>query len=193
VPMSVVKAILMRAFGHPEGALGRLGGIIMARMNQRMAARAIELLDVQLSNKVLEVGFGPGVTIQLLAKSVLSGRVAGIDPSEEMIAQAAARNRKVIESGQVDLCQGSAGLLPFADNIFDRVLTINSMQIWPDAIAGLREMRRVMKPSGRIAVGFTRYSGQPKSGLIKKVVAAGFAYTQVVESEEGFCALATKP
>jgi len=191
--MSVAKAILMRAFGHPKGALGRLGGIVMARMNQRMAARAIELLDVQPSNKILEVGFGPGVAIQLLAKSVLSGRVAGIDPSEEMIAQAAARNRKAIESGQVDLCRGSAERLPFADNSFDRVLTINSMQIWPDAIAGLREMRRVMKPSGRIAVGFTRYSGQPKSGLIEKVVAAGFAHAQVVESEEGFCALATKP
>src|SRR5215467_1727633 len=99
--MSVAKAILMRAFGHPKGALGRLGGIVMARMNQRMAARAIELLDVQPSNKILEVGFGPGVAIQLLAKSVLSGRVAGIDPSEEMIAQAAARNKKAIESGQV--------------------------------------------------------------------------------------------
>jgi ubiquinone/menaquinone biosynthesis C-methylase UbiE len=165
----------------------------MARMNQRMAARAIELLDVQLSNKVLEVGFGPGVAIRLLAKSVLSGRVAGIDPSEEMIAQAAARNRKAIESGRVDLCRGSAELLPFADNSFDRVLTINSMQIWPDPIGGLREIRRVMKPGGRIALGFTRYSGQPKSRLMESVAAAGFAYTQVVESEEGFCALATKP
>jgi len=150
--MSVAKAILMRAFGHPKGALGRLGGIVMARMNQRMAARAIELLDVQPSNKILEVGFGPGVAIQLLAKSVLSGRVTGIDPSEEMIAQAAARNRKAIESGQVDLCRGSAERLPFADNSFDRVLTINSMKIWPDAIAGLREMRRVMNPNSAVEI-----------------------------------------
>jgi hypothetical protein len=73
------------------------------------------------------------------------------------------------------------------------VLTINSMQIWPDAIEGLREMRRVMKPSARITVGFTRYSGQPKSGLIEAVVAAGFAHAQVTETEEGFCAIATKP
>jgi len=191
--MSVVKTILMRAFGHPEGALGRLGGIIMARMNQRMAARAIELLDVQLSNKVLEVGFGPGVAIQLLAKSVLSGQVTGIDPSEEMVAQAATRNSKAIESGRVHLRRASVERLPVIDNIFDRVLTINSTQVWPDAIAGLREIRRVMKPGGRITLGFTRYSGQPKSELIEAVVAAGFAYTQVVESEEGFCALATKP
>src|SRR5215471_10137169 len=189
--MSVLTAILMRAFGHPKRNLRGLGGTVISRTIQSKAARAIELLDVQPSNKILEVGFGPGVAIQLLAKSVLSGRVAGIDPSEEMIAQAAARNKKAIESGRVDLCRGSAERLPFADNSFDRVLTINSMQIWPDAIAGLREMRRVMKPSGRIAVGFTRYLGQPKSGLIEKVVAAGFAHAQVVESEEGFCALAT--
>src|SRR5262249_20493392 len=165
--MSVVKTILMRAFGHPEGALGRLGGIIMARMNQRMAARAIELLDVQLSNKVLEVGFGPGVAIQLLAKWVLWGQGTGNDPSEGMDAQAATRNRKAIESGRVHLRRASVERLPVIDNIFDRVLTINSTQVWPDAIAGLREIRRVMKPGGRITLGFTRYSGQPKSELIE--------------------------
>jgi len=191
--MSVTKTILMRAFGRPKGMLGRLGGIIMGRMNQRMAAQAIELLNVQPTNRVLEVGFGPGVAIQLLAKRVSSGQVTGIDPSAEMVAQAATRNGKAIESGQVDLRRGSVERLPFADNIFDRVLTINSTQVWPDAIAGLREIRRVMKPGGRIALGFTRYSGQPKSRLIKSVAAAGFSNAQVTETEEGFCAIVTKP
>src|SRR6266496_1274807 len=83
--MSVVKSILMRAFGRPQGTLGKIGGCIMARMNQKMGGLAIDLLDVQPSNKVLEVGFGPGVGIELLAKSALSGHVVGIDPSEEMV------------------------------------------------------------------------------------------------------------
>jgi hypothetical protein len=56
----------MRMFGHPKGVLGRLGGMIIARMNRDAAEQVIELLDVQSDDKILEVGFGPGVAIQLL-------------------------------------------------------------------------------------------------------------------------------
>jgi ubiquinone/menaquinone biosynthesis C-methylase UbiE len=70
--MRWVERILMRAFGRPTGVLGRLGGMIMARTNQRMAQRTLELLDVQPGDKVLEIGCGPGVGIQLLASSASS-------------------------------------------------------------------------------------------------------------------------
>jgi ubiquinone/menaquinone biosynthesis C-methylase UbiE len=63
------------------------------------------------------------------------------------------------------LYHGSVERLPFDDNNFDKALATNSMQVWPDAVVGLREMRRVVKPGGRIAIGFTRYSGQPNEGL----------------------------
>jgi ubiquinone/menaquinone biosynthesis C-methylase UbiE len=83
--------------------------------------------------------------------------------------------------------------LPFDDNSFDKALAINSMQVWPDAVAGLREMRRVMKPGGKIALGFTPYSGQPNQGLEETLIAAGFTKAQLVETGKGFCVLATKP
>ena len=73
----------------------------MARANRKCAAWVIDLLDVQPSDKVLEVGFGPGVGIQLLTSSASAGYVAGVDPSKEMVAQAASRNKKTVESGQV--------------------------------------------------------------------------------------------
>ena len=110
-----------------------------------------------------------------------------------MIEQAKARNVKAIESGRVDLRYGSAESLPFEGNTFTKALAINSMQVWPDAVAGLREMQRVMKPGGRIALGFTPYSGQSKNGLPEMLTAAGFTEAHLVEAEEGFCALAIKP
>jgi ubiquinone/menaquinone biosynthesis C-methylase UbiE len=191
--MSVTHSILMRMFGRPKGILGRLGGIIMARMNQQCAAWVTDLLGIQPHDRVLEVGFGPGVGIELLARSVSRGYVAGVDPSEEMVEQATARNAKAVESGRVDLRCGSAERLPFEDTTFTKALAINSMQVWPDAVAGLRELRRVMKPGGRIALGFTPYSGQSKSGLPDMLTAAGFTEVHFVEAEEGFCALALKP
>jgi hypothetical protein len=60
------RQLLMRMFGRPKGIVGRLGGMIMARVNRDAAAQVIELLDVRSDDKVLEVGFGPGVAIQLL-------------------------------------------------------------------------------------------------------------------------------
>jgi ubiquinone/menaquinone biosynthesis C-methylase UbiE len=161
-PMMIGKSLLTRMFGRPKGSLGRLGGIIMARTNRQVAGWAIDLLGVHPSDRILEVGFGPGVGIQLLAKSALSGRVVGVDPSKEMVEQGAARNAKAIEAGRIDLRQASVERLPFEDETFDRALAVNSMQVWPDAPAGLREIRRVMKTGGRIALAFTHHSGQPK-------------------------------
>jgi SAM-dependent methyltransferase len=126
--MSVAHTILMRMFGRPKGSLGRLGGIIMARTNQKCAAWVIDLLGIQPNDRVLEVGFGPGVGIELLTNSVLGGYVAGVDPSEEMVEQAKARNVKAIEGGRIDLRYGSVESLPFEGSTFDKALAVNSMQ-----------------------------------------------------------------
>lgn len=165
----------------------------MARTNRKCAAWVIGLLEIEPNDKVLEVGFGPGVGINLLARLASGGYVIGVDPSKEMVADARARNKKAIESGQVELRRGSVASLPFASSVFDKALAINSMQVWPDASAGLREIRRVMKPGGKIALGFTPYSGQPNSGLIQALTAAGFAKAHVAKKDKNFCALAIKP
>lgn len=188
-----MRNVLMRMFGRPQGLLGQLGGIIMSRMNEACGAWVTELLEVRPNDTVLEVGFGPGVTIQRLSKLAPSGHVAGIDPSREMVEQACARNATAIKDGRTDLRRGSVDSLPFDDDTFGKVLAINSMQVWPDAAGGLREIRRVMKPAGRIALGFTIYSGQPNKGLTELLTAACFTNANVIVKDKWFCALASKP
>jgi SAM-dependent methyltransferase len=173
--MSVTKTLLMRAFGRPQGLLGRLGGRIMACVNADFGTWVGDLLKVGANDRVLEVGFGPGVVIEHLARRTSSGHVAGIDPSREMVAQARVRNADAIRDGRVGLQYGSVESLPFDNESFDKALAINSMQVWPDAQAGLREIRRVMKLGGRIALGFTRHSGQADRGVAEALGAAGFA------------------
>jgi ubiquinone/menaquinone biosynthesis C-methylase UbiE len=192
-PMSFARNILMRMFGRPEGIFGRLGGRIMARSNRDCAAWVVGQLGIRERDSVLEIGFGPGVAIALLAEGTPAGHIAGVDQSVEMVEQATARNAEAIDRGRVSLQRGSVEHLRFADATFDRALAINSMQTWPDAIGGLREVHRVLKPGGALALGFTRHSGQPKRGLAETLLSAGFTAVSVLEHDTDFCARAIKP
>ncbi|BAZ47218.1 hypothetical protein NIES4102_42640 (plasmid) [Chondrocystis sp. NIES-4102] len=189
--MSIVDNLFMQMFGRPQGMLGRFGGIIMARMNKEFTYSVIDLLDIQPNDRVLEIGFGSGMGIQRLAKLASTGYIAGIDYSKEMVEQATAMNLKKVEAGLVDLRQGSVESLPFEDNTFNKALAVNSMQVWSDAAKALQEIRRVQKKvEGKIALGFTPYSGQSSHGLIEILTTAGFTEVKLVNLDDGFCLLA---
>jgi len=103
------------------------------------------------------------------------------------------RNAASIALGVVELHLGSADQLPFEAGIFDAALAINSMQVWPDAPAGLREIGRVIRSGARLAIAFTPHSRQSRTGLAEMVSAAGFVEARIVEGDPGFCVLARKP
>src|SRR5215472_17260143 len=188
--MPVERVIFRRMFGQPTGLLGRLGGVIMARLNRDAAAQVIELLDLTPGDSVLEIGFGPG--IELLAQRMSVRFAAGIDPSREMLAQTTARNAAAIAAGWVELRQGSADQIPFASGTFDRVMSINSVQAWPDAIAGMREVRRVLKADGQVVLGFTPYAGQSNDAVIGALAGAGLGEPRVVDEPDVLCVIAAR-
>src|SRR5262249_59971766 len=131
------------------------GGVTRPRLNRDAAAQVIELLDLTPGDSVLEIGFGPGIGIELLAQRMSVRFAAGIDPSREMLAQATARNAAAIAAGWVELRQGSADQIPFASGTFDRGMSINSVQALPHAIAGMREVRRGVKAERQVRPGLT--------------------------------------
>jgi ubiquinone/menaquinone biosynthesis C-methylase UbiE len=171
--------------------LGWLGGVILARTNRPHAAWVVGLLDVRQQDSVLEIGFGPGVAIELLVHK--AHRVAGVDPSEVMLRQATQRNAAMISERRVELRQASADHLPFVDGSFNKVLAINSMQVWSEPLAGLREISRVLRGNGRLALAFTVHSGQRREGVTELVAAAGFSDCRMVEADQAFCLLASAP
>ncbi len=151
-----------RQFGKPSGVLGALVGRLMASKNAGMNRVAVELLDVRATDRVLEIGFGPGVAIQELAQRANDGLVAGIDPSDVMLRQATKRNRRAIEVGRVVLQNGTAAQLPFDDATFDKVLAVNTFHHWGSAETGLLEVRRVIRPGGTLLLGLRMALAQPR-------------------------------
>lgn len=139
-------------FAHPEGWLGRFVGMILALKNRERNAWTISLLDIQPADQVLEIGFGPGQAIEEVAKLTPNGFVAGIDLSVTMVTQASKRNAALIRAGHVRLEQGAESPLPYEDNKFNKVFAVNSIQFWSNPLAGLQEVKRVLKPGGRIVV-----------------------------------------
>jgi ubiquinone/menaquinone biosynthesis C-methylase UbiE len=138
-------------FGRPSGPLGRLAGYLMARLDAD-DRWIVDLLDVQPHDRVLDVGFGPGLTIALIAERSPSTLVAGVDPSEVMLRQAIRRNRAAMQEGRIDLRLGTVSELPYPDRHFTKACAVHSLYFWHSVEDGLSEVGRVLAPEGRLVI-----------------------------------------
>ena len=143
-------------FHRPHGLGGRAAGWVMAHRgsNRKRNVWAAGLLDVQREDRVLEIGFGPGIAIEEMARRATRGVVVGLDHSEVMVRQATRRNSAAVRAGRVELRLGSAEDLPAFDEPFDRILAVNSLMFWDDPVARLKELRGLLRPGGHIAIVF---------------------------------------
>ena len=96
--------------------------------------------------RVLEVGIGSGLNLPLYGEAVTS--LLGVDPSKELLARAAQAARSLPFS--VDLLPRGAEDLPIASRSIDTVVTTWTLCTIPDAGQALKEMKRVLKPEGRL-------------------------------------------
>ena len=145
---------VVKQFGKPSGFLGRIAGFIMSKRgsNLERGTWGLELLALEPTDRVLEIGFGPGVTIQSMCDIVTAGEIWGLDHSEVMLNQARKRNRAAVDAGRVKLLLGSATDLPSFGVTFDKVLDINSFQFWDDKVGALKNLKKIMRPGGVIAL-----------------------------------------
>jgi len=145
---------------NAHGLVGRVIAFIMARETWSHNLRVIDALGIDQSDRILDMGCGHGRSLTELAARACSGRVVGADPSEMMVEIAARRNRRLIEAARVDVVLAGVESLPFADDFFDKVLCVHVLYFWKDLDVSLREIVRVLKPGGRLALLFRTKADQ---------------------------------
>jgi len=139
---------------HPRGAAGRVAAWEMAHRpsNRQRSDWVVSLLGVRPADKILEIGFGPGLAIAELARAG-AGHVYGIDHSGVMLRRASRRNATAIRAGRVTLIRASVDQIPSAlDGPFDAILAVNSLGFWSAPAERLAALRRRLAPGGRIAI-----------------------------------------
>jgi ubiquinone/menaquinone biosynthesis C-methylase UbiE len=127
-------------------------------MRQRQLNKYRRQVVAAASGRVLEVGVGSGLNFSLYGRQVET--VFGIDPSPRLLA--IARRRAVVAGIHADFLLGSAIAIPLADNTMDTVVMTWTLCSIPDPLTALGEMRRVLKPAGKLLFVEHGLSPEPK-------------------------------
>lgn len=185
--------LIQRMFVRPEGDAGEAGADLMERHGAAMVLEAVARLSLKVDDQMLEIGFGPGLAIEALCRAVTHGHVTGVDPSALMHRRTASRNATAISQRRVTLIEGVAGSLPFADGSFDAALAIDNFHFWPDRVAGLLELRRVLRTDAKFLCAFTPPSGAMRSGIADLFKEVGYLNVVQSESATGFTVMGRNP
>lgn len=160
-------APLTRQLGRPSGRLGAVVLRLLDRANAGLNAAAIAAADVRPGDVVLDLGFGGGVGLRLLAQA------GAVPVGAELSADAVSGARR--RHPGLELVQAGADALPFADGRFAAVVSVNTVYFWPDVPRGLAELHRVLAPGGRLVLAIEaadRIADSPVTGAFANTDAA---------------------
>ena len=169
-------------FAKPSGLFGRLFmGRYLDRANQQGNQLVLETLNIAKDSTVLEIGFGGGDLLIKIAQQLQNGRLFGVEISDAMFKHCQQRIRNEFND-KVSLHMGSVEDLPFEDEIFDRICSVNTLYFWPDLDAGIKQICRALKSDGRCVLGF----GCPKSLAANGYEQRGFSLYTPEQIEQAF-------
>ncbi len=172
----------------PVGLKGRLVARFMGFAHGSLYKAVAAQLALTEEDDFIEIGYGSGIFIKKYASHVRM--VAGVDISEDMVNMARKFNRQMVETGRADLRLGDAGDLEWPDGSFSVAGTIESFFFWPEPVACLKEVYRVLRPDGRLVIGITANKDvkQDFSKLAKKKGFALYSCDDIIQmtKEAGF-------
>ncbi|MFC3077936.1 class I SAM-dependent methyltransferase [Phenylobacterium terrae] len=141
-----------RQLSRPTGLGGRIIRSLMNRGNASLNSYAVEQLRLSADDRVLEIGFGGGVALPRPIRE--AAYVCGVDASPDVVKAATTRFANDVSAGRAEFRVGMVESLPSPDAAFDKALSVNTVYFWKSLESGAREIGRVLKPGGRVVLGF---------------------------------------
>lgn len=141
--------------GNPRKPEGELGLEMLERMNETHEAVtnwAIDLLEIKESDRLLDIGCGGGGTLHKISSIIDTGHLSGIDYSLTSIDATMKKNWDDFVAGKLDVTQASVEKMPYADDAFDKIISIESFYFWPNPLENLKEVYRVLAPAGKTMI-----------------------------------------
>lgn len=142
---------------HPTGLIGNRLTKIWNKVFDRMTNWGLEIVEIKEGDILLDVACGGGETLNKLAKIGTKGKVYGIDFSSEAVKSSIKRNQCLVNDGKVIITQADAAALPFLDQMFDLVTTIQTHMYWNNLKKGYEEIYRVLKENGKLLIIAEKY------------------------------------
>ncbi len=143
-----------------------LNRVLSLGIDQRWRRRTVRALALDGPSRVLDLATGTADLALLIARQGPAVRVVGLDPAERMLAVGREKTARAHLDDRVELITGDAQKLPFPEDSFDGVTIAFGIRNVPDRPRALREMRRVTRPGGRVAV---LELSEPRGGLISRI------------------------
>jgi ubiquinone/menaquinone biosynthesis C-methylase UbiE len=151
--MDEIKLKTMAAqLRKPEGEEGIKTGESMNKGNRFINLDTIRIVDPSPRDIILEVGMGNGMFVKNILEEHESINYTGFDYSELMVREATRLNAAWVEKGNAKFVLGNVSQLPFAAGSFNKIFTINTIYFWEDNAKVLKELRRVLKPNGKLII-----------------------------------------
>ena len=160
---------LLNQVSKPNGFMGKVTLWRMNLSHAKVTAWGLGQISIRKSDTILDVGCGGGKTVARLAAMAADGKVYGVDYSEESVAASRKMNREAIAAGHVEILHASVSQLPFPHQMFDVVTAVETHYYWPDLVADLREVLRVLKPGGTLAIIAEAYKGGKYDQVLRRL------------------------
>lgn len=139
----------------PSGLFGRVVSRMMNARNRKFYLRIISEMRIQNGDRVYEIGFGPGIGIQMIADSITGCTISGIDFSELMVKMATKRNKRFIDEGRVKLNYGDLITADTSGERYDKIFCVNVIYFWKDLKPVFQKIHSMLAQDGSFCIFMT--------------------------------------
>ena len=196
------KNFIATQFKKPSGLFGIFSSNVMIKGNKPKYEKLIKDLDLQSGDKLLEIGYGPGVGINMIAKACTSCTIHGIDFSNLMYRRASKYNKQYLDNSTMLLQYGDFLKTPIISNAYDKIFCLNVVYFWNELQEPFKKVLSLLKAGGAFYIYmanrdalkkapdnvFNKYSIEQ---VVEALKSAGFGDVEYY-SEKGFYIKAKK-